>query len=241
MLDQLLHSQGFNKPGQPIGLHYAVSGERDIMQREVTRVQESGPIVKNVVIVFWKLCQVIILWDLIVQSLHLCVTSDPPKNHPSSKHNSQCPFSCFWHLLSIFVWFFSFSVDTETSVTEKQKRKETPALTQLVVREREKIARDRERFVILEDVMFSWLLFGFTSLDQSIHFVLLCVKNKMTVLTKICLSAQAQIGTERLRRILNRFSLFGNHLSIRSVALWLCILSCDYGTVGTALQWSNCS
>ncbi len=43
-----------------------------------------------------------------------------------------------------------------------------------MVTERKKIAQERKRFVVLEDIMFSWLLFGFTSLDQSIHFVLLC-------------------------------------------------------------------
>ena len=168
-----------------------------------------------------------------------------PVTHPKIILRANIILSALFPAFDIYSRFFCcccwFSGDTKTSVTEKQKRKETLALTQLVVTEREKIARDRERFVILEDVMFSWLLFGFTSLDQSIHFVLLCVKNKMTVLTKICLSEQAQRGTERPRRILNRFSLFGNHLSIRSVALWLCVLSCDYGIVGTALQWSNCS
>lgn len=55
-----------------------------------------------------------------------------------------------------------------------KKNKKRPARTQLVVMEGKKIAQDRKWFVILEDVMFSWLLFGFTSLDRSIRFVLSC-------------------------------------------------------------------
>lgn len=72
--------------------------------------------------------------------------------------------------------------------------------------------------------MFSWQVFRYTSLDQSINFVLF-VENKVRVLTKIC-------TPECLRRILNSFSDLGNYLLICTVACWLCILS---------YHCSNCS
>lgn len=95
-----------------------------------------------------------------------------------------------------------------------------------------KIARDRKRFVILEDVMFSWLLFGFTSLDQSIHFVLLCKERNDSAYKDLPLSTRTDshwAPEEDIKQV----SLFGNHLSICSVAPWLCILPCDYSTTAT--------
>lgn len=76
-------------------------------------------------------------------------------------------FFCFIH------WFFKEKTKKCLSLSEK-----TPALTRLV-------AMERKRSVILEEMMFSCWIFGFTLLDQSIHFVPLC-KYKMTVLKKIC-------------------------------------------------------
>lgn len=65
--------------------------------------------------------------------------------------------------------------------------------------------------------MFSWLLFGFTSLDQSIHFVLLCEEQNDSAHND--LAPGGRTGRHRVpEEDIKQVSLFVNHLSICSVA-----------------------